>query len=584
VNRKSVLLICVGAVLIAPLAAQDFFVKEWQHTYSTEEQKEIINHLAVADLDKDGLQEIVAAMSLRPKAGLPDYAVVVMDSKGTKKYQWTCSYPVNELSLADLDGDGFEEILVSTADLYILSYKAQNLNYPQVGTVVFTCAADDLDKDGNAELLVGTREVICRGKTVSWRYNIGSQIKKIIITDLTWDEVPEIIVLTLQNVHVFDIYGNKLWTSPGAQNLLDMAVADSDGDREKEIFVSTDDRKIYIWQARSDGMRRELALKSSRADILAVADLNQDEIPEIIVASSLLRLEVLDLNGNLLWQYRFERKELRDEFTDMVVTDLNRDTWPDILLSQSVSAMAGDLDSFLFFLKNQAGIVPSPDKGSEYYEQALAMFNEGNCAEAVNLFSQARTAFLESDNQEMADTCQDYIQQCEVVLELEAADAIFAEAEVYFEQGQYQEALPLYQDAMSMYEELGKNNEVEACSDRIAEIEALSTPEEEEESQPTEKRRPVGILLIPLIVAAVGIGAYVLVKSRGQKTLQGIVEKKEEAKPKKEEPEEPEEPEKKEVPDFVKNEERKLKAQFVYGEINREEYREALRKLYEAED
>jgi tetratricopeptide (TPR) repeat protein len=578
VNRRSVLLICVGAVLIAPLAAQDFFVKEWQHTYSTEERKEIINHLAVADLDKDGLQEIVVAMSIRPKAGLPEYVVVIMDSRGNKKYQWTCSYPVNGLSLSDLDGDGFKEILVSTADLYVLSYKAQNLNYPQVGTVVFTCVADDLDKDGSAELLVGTREVICRGKTLSWRYNIGSQIKKIVVTDLTWDEIPEIIVLTMQNVHVFDIYGNKLWTSPGAQNLLDMAVADSDGDREKEIFVSTDDRKIYIWQARPDGMRRELALKSSRADILAVADLTQDGIPEIIVASSLLRVEVMDQKATLLWQYRFERKELRDEFTDMVVTDLNRDTWPDILLSQSVSAMAGDLDSFLFFLKNQAGITPSPDKGSEYYEKAVSMFDQGNCAEAVNLFNQARTAFLESDNQEMADKCQDYVQQCEEVLELEAADATFAEAEAYFEQEKYQEALPLYQDAMSMYQELGKTDEAEACSDKIAEIESLSIPEEEEESQPVEQQRPVGILLIPLIVIGLGIGVYVLVKSRGKKPLQGMVEKKEEVEPGKEEPE------KKELPENVKDKERKLKAQFVYGEINREQYREALKKLYEEKD
>ncbi|MGC1119780.1 MAG: hypothetical protein WBA22_01700 [Candidatus Methanofastidiosia archaeon] len=577
-NRRNVLLVCIGAVLIAPLAAQDFFVKEWQHSYSTEERKEVINHLAVADLDRDGLQEIVAAMSIRPKAGLPEYAVVIMDSKGNKKYQWTYSYPVNGLSLSDLDGDGLKEILVSTADLYVLSYKAQNLNYPQVGTVVFTCEADDLDKDGSAELLIGTREVICRGETLSWRYNIGSQIKKIIITDLTWDEIPEIIVLTMQNVHVFDIYGDKLWTSPGAQNLLDMAVADSDGDREKEIFVSTDNRRIYIWQARPDGLRRELVLTSSRADILAVADLTQDGIPEIIVASSLLRLEIMDQKGNLLWQYRFERKELRDEFTEMVVTDLNRDTWPDILLSQSVSAMAGDLDSFLYFLKNQAGMAPSPDKGSEYYEKAVTMFDQGNCAEAVNLFSQARTAFLESDNQGMADKCLEYIGQCEEVLELEAADATFAEAEVYFEQEQYQEALPLYQDAMSMYQELGKRDEAVACSDRIAEIESLLTPGEEEEVQPVEQRRPVAILLIPLIVGGLGIGIYALVKSRGRKPVQGVVEKKVEAKPEKEEPEE------KELPEKMKDKERKLKAQFVYGEINREQYREALKKLYEDEN
>ncbi len=573
-KRKALLSFCTGALLCAFIAAQPFFEREWEKNYSTEKQTEIIQCMDVGDLDGNGTPEIVVGLSIRPQAGLQEYAVQVLDRSGNKKYRWDSSYPVNDVAIADIDDDGVAEILVSGADFYVLSNKAQNLNYTPIGTVVFTAQAKDLDEDGKTELLVGTRNIVCRGDVLNWEVPIGTQIKKIIVSDLSWDGEPEIVVLTAQNVYVLDRNGAKLWISPGTQDLRDVAVADIDGDRNKEILFSTDNQLILVWEAKEDGLEREIDLKSYTADLLAVEDVNRDGSFEIVVASSKLRLEILDVEGDTLWQYKVEPIESQDFFADMILSDMDGDNWVDIMLTHSVNAMTGVVDSLLYFMKNQLGI-PPPIKGTEYFGSAVEFYDKGDCERAVDLFGQAQTLFLEEGNQEMADQCQDYIDLCEERLaKLADADAKFSEAETLFQQGDYEKAASLYEEAQTLYQELGDSEKAQACSDRLTEIATMQVPEEELPEEP--ERSGLGLLLLIAVAAVLGGVVYFFMKrSRGK--VKGKIEKKE--KP----PEEIAPPEEAAPSVKVREEERKLKSQFVYGEISREEYEEKLRNLYEGE-
>jgi tetratricopeptide (TPR) repeat protein len=575
-------------MLLVPVAAQDFFVKQWERSLSTEDQREMINCLDVGDLDGDGIPEIVLGLSIRPEAGIQKYAVQILDHNGKVKQKWDSTYPVNDVSISDVNSDGKSEIIVSGADLYVLSEKAQNLNYPPVGTVVFAAIATDLDGDGKKEFLVGTRDIICRSDTITWSVPIGSQIKKIIVSDIDYDRVPEIIVLTVQNVHVLDVNGTRRWLSPGTQDLKDMAVADIDEDRTEEILFSTDNKLILIWEARENGLEREIDLESRTADFLAVEDLDEDGTPEIIAASSKLKLEVLNLKGTLLWEYKFEIVESQDRFNDMVLSDLDGDRKLDIVLAHSISAFEGDLDSFLYFMKNEAEAIP-PERGTEYYQNAVTLFNEGKYADAIDLFIQAQAAFAEEGNQGMADTCQYYIDTCEENLKIEKADSVFSQAETQFEQEAYAEALQLYQEAETRYAELGDSEKVQMCSERISEIESMQAPTEEPPEEPVEepeRKRPLLVLVI--IVAVVGGSVLFLVRHFAGRGLRGVAEKAEKTEKvekadkvgKGEKVEEVEKP----GAEKTREEERKLKAQFVYGEINREEYKEKLKELYEGEN
>ncbi|MBU7018782.1 MAG: VCBS repeat-containing protein [Theionarchaea archaeon] len=575
--RKVLLSLCIGALLLAPIVAQEGFVKEWEKNYSTEKQKEIIQCMGVGDLNNDGAPEIVLGLNVRPLAGVQSYAVQVLDYKGNRKLRWDSTYRINDISIVDVDGDGKAEILAPGADLYVLSDKAQNLNYPPVGTVVNVALAGDLDQDGKKELLVGTREVICISDTVPWTVSIGSPVKKILVADVNWDTFLEVVILTDQNVHVLDMNGKKVWTSPGTQNLRDVTVANIDRDNPLEILYSTDNMKILIWEARDEGLEKEINLVSYRADLFQVEDLNKDGTLEIIVASSKLRLEILDLEGKSLLQYRFELMGGQDAFVDMIVEDMDGDTWKDILLAHSVDFLTGSTDSYLYFMKNQWS-PPPPSQSGELYTEALGFFNNNECSRAMELFTQAKTAFLDEGNQEMADDCQEYIDECNRLLTIQLdADSKFLEAEGLVQQGEYEKAVTLYEEAQALYEELGNLERVQTCSDRIEEIQNREIPVEEPPEEVPEKKQSGLFLIVVIIVVLIALGLYIVMSRRGRGE-----NAEEETSERIKELEEIERPEI--VPsEEIREGERKLKAQFVYGEINKEEYREKLRQLYESE-
>lgn len=583
-TRKIVLCICILGIL-APLAAQDLFVKEWQKSYSTEDLTKAIRCCDIGDLDGDGSPEIVMGVSVRPEAGIQKYALHVLSNRGDIRHTWESNYPITDVSIGNVDNTGPKEILVSGADLYILSHKAFNLNYPLIGTVVFSAVTSDLDNDGKNEILVGTREVICKSETIPWTFPIGSQVKKIIVTDLSYDGIPEILVLTDQNIHILNRDGTRSWISPGTQNLRDVVVADVDNDRRSEIFVSTDDRSILVWDNEFNKLNKTIDLEFHQADFIAVEDINNDGNFEVLVASSKLQLEVLDLEGNIMWLYKFAAQDVRDTFNDMVLADVNGDQQIDVVLAHSVQSLTTEQDSFLYFMENQTQIIEEPKKGRELYDEALTLYNEGNCTDALPLFAQAKDEFLKEENQEMVDASQEHIDQCKTMLAVKEADSLFSRAENKFEQKEYEDAVELYKQARTAYEELGESEEAALCTQRIQYIQGLQSSAEktpEPESKPHSKRRPA-VALIPLVVIMIGVGAYYLVKQR--KKLTAVVEfeeKEEEATEVEEKVKDLKKP--KIIPsERIKKEERKLKAQFVYGEINRKQYREALGKLYENE-
>jgi tetratricopeptide (TPR) repeat protein len=143
----------------------------------------------------------------------------------------------------------------------------------------------------------------------------------------------------------------------------------------------------------------------------------------------------------------------------------------------------------------------------EKHAEGLSAFEQEDYESAKLLFTQAQNMYKSVGYTEMAEECQEYIDQCitkleEVDLKSEA-DALFDEAVTYMDQGQYEQAKTTFQEALLKYEELGDQSRAEECTQNIALCDAEMKDEGEEQDGGTCTGT---ILLVLLCIGGVGTG------------------------------------------------------------------------------
>ncbi len=207
--------------------------------------------VAIADVDNDGVPEIVAANTSKQ--------VVVLNGAGTvewtsaQSYAWQY-YP--QPVVADLEGDGDVEIIFDIAIV-------EGSNGAHVSTIT--------------------------GITSSWRAPV--------VADIDADGFQEILLAE----NVYDHTGVKKWGVPRVGDSTFAAVGDIDGDIGGESFWVTGST-MYIVD--DDGtILTTTALNSScyRPGPPAVADFDGDGDIEVVVPAS-SQIEMFDTNGVRTWQ------------------------------------------------------------------------------------------------------------------------------------------------------------------------------------------------------------------------------------------------------------------------------------------
>lgn len=251
--------------------------------------------VAVADLDDDGLGEIVAVREYANSLyGAGDYTVLLFEHDGSRTWESEhftgddfdyASAPV----ISDMDHDGSPEIVVGRVILnadgttrgvglhgrgsYGITFGISESSVPSVA---------DLDLDGQEEVIVGNARYDANG-TAIW-YDPSQADAMTGIANLDDDPEGEVIATSWNTIRAVDTDGSVMWgpiTMPTANILSPPAIADVDDDGYPEI-VTAGGNELTVFNHDGTVLWSAAATDMSGATGASFFDFEGDGILEVV--------------------------------------------------------------------------------------------------------------------------------------------------------------------------------------------------------------------------------------------------------------------------------------------------------------
>jgi len=311
---------------------------------------------ALGDVDGDGLGDIVVVKEILPGfAGSGTYAVVLYDHEGHIVWE-SAHFPGSDFdyatapALADMDHDGFTEIIVGRA---ILNHDGTTRGVGTAGRGSFgggtegaVPAVADLDLDGVDEVIVGNAMYNPDGLPI-W-VDFTQDDGFVAVGNLDDDEAGEFVVSTNDTVRAMDTHGAVMWgplALPDANIVSPAAIGDVDADGEAEIIVAGGNA---VWCLGPDGTLEWSAdaTDASGATGASLFDFEGDGIMEVVYIDEIQMTAFDGLTGAVKFHSTDHASVTMFDYPTIV--DVDGDDQAEILVCHGGSASAitsfGDAD------------------------------------------------------------------------------------------------------------------------------------------------------------------------------------------------------------------------------------------------
>ena len=280
-------------VMAVAASSPGLFQEKWQYgLYGT-----YIGHagLFTSDLEGDGSREIIATSTSSGYGSNFSWYIVRRTANGVYEQVWRSkqySTTIAQLTLADITGDGRDDIVVGLDDGTVYIYDGptrQEIGQLSTTTMLTALAVGDLDGNGAMEVIVsdglGVFVYAADGSGLRWSVATGGG-SSIAVGNVDGDAALEIVTTAT---------GGKGYVIDGVSHNIDweyingfgarVSLGDLDGDGMQEIVGAAAWYKITVFDADRKTPDWEI---STSLDIgaLLVMDTDGDGVPEIIYGDS----------------------------------------------------------------------------------------------------------------------------------------------------------------------------------------------------------------------------------------------------------------------------------------------------------
>lgn len=484
-----------------------------------------VKALGVGDIDRDNVSEIIAAGSRK---------VYVFNAAGRQLRTYPINFTASVIYVADIDGDGFGEILVgggymetknlsvdrfdftdkdnihekpeilykisrNMGDVYMIKYGAKEpVKWLAVGEWVRDIKAEDLNGDSVPELLVasgGSNIDYIEKVTTGVNPDTGNATYIRNFTESRYDTGSILVFLSNRSLAVSYRTNNVLWY------VLPVYLQKANG-----LVVVSGSSDISLWALDGTTVSTFKSLDTTYTIETVLSDkISQGKAKEFLVWFSSPSVEgayLLDLDGIMLWQYRSPSRNMRGIFSLNLDIDAGKEVvlataqniyvlngagklkWSYVLPTPVDRVIVTDLGEnkytdFVMSSGKKILVYETNEKfikaqlAATYYQEARDNYMAGKYPEALINLTSAKEIYSQlSDSEGLTAVDSLFLTINSGVKDVrkETALSLYKKARSEYYLGKYADAKEFLLKAKDIYAEAGDTDGVTRCDDFLNEM------------------------------------------------------------------------------------------------------------------